>query len=179
MTSQAFLGMTAHWINVKTQEVGDGMTKGIWTLKSAVIGFRGISGGHDGENMGRYFMGVTDRVGITGKNHLKVSHTHGPVAFPGTDDLSCLSQLLIMHQATARLAKPSKRSTTSISWNNGTLRKINIRQSYGFLCPNTHLILILAVSVMSSTSAMLRSWVKSQKSLLSLQQPPSGSTIQD
>ena len=97
MTSHAFLDMTAHWINVKTQKVEDRMTKGIWTLKSDIIGFHGISDGHDGENMGQYFMEVTDQVGITGKNHSKVSHSHGPsVAFPGTDDLipSCLSQLL-------------------------------------------------------------------------------------
>ena len=131
-TSHAFLGMTAHWIDVETQEVEDGMTKEVWTLQSAMIGFHGISGGHDGGNMGRYFMGVTDRVGITGKNHSKVTCTvhllpvlELMISFP-----SCLSQHLITHQATERLARPSKRSTTSASWNNGTLRRINICGCY-------------------------------------------------
>jgi hypothetical protein len=49
--------MTAHWIEVKNKQ---------WTLRSEVVGFRGISGGHDRDNLGNYFMGLCDRVGICG-----------------------------------------------------------------------------------------------------------------
>ena len=38
-----FLGVMVHWIGVKDK---------IWTLKSAVIGLRAISGTHAGDNMG-------------------------------------------------------------------------------------------------------------------------------
>ena len=65
-TSQAFLGMTAHWIEVED---------GSWDLRSAVIAFRWVSGGHDGQNIGRYLVGLTDRVGITGKIFSKVRFT--------------------------------------------------------------------------------------------------------
>lgn len=49
---KGFLGVTAHWISVES---------GRWTLESAVIGFQSILGGHDGENLGRYVVGITDR----------------------------------------------------------------------------------------------------------------------
>lgn len=55
--------MTAHWIEVKDDK---------WTLRSEVVGFQAISGGHDGNNLGRYFMGLCDRVGICGPNESKV-----------------------------------------------------------------------------------------------------------
>jgi hypothetical protein len=62
-TKAAFLGMTAHWIEVKNDK---------WALCSEVVGFQSISGGHDGNNLGRYFMGLCDRVGICGQNESKV-----------------------------------------------------------------------------------------------------------
>jgi hypothetical protein len=62
-TKAAFLGMTAHWIEVKDDK---------WELRSEVVGFQGISGGHDGNNLGRYFMGLCDRVGICGPTESKV-----------------------------------------------------------------------------------------------------------
>ena len=49
------MGMTAHWIDVD---------EGKWKLCSEVIGFQGISGEHSGWNLGRYFLGMCDRVGI-------------------------------------------------------------------------------------------------------------------
>lgn len=55
--------MTAHWIEVKDDS---------WKLRSEVVGFQGISGGHDGNNLGRYFMGLCDRVGICSPNESKV-----------------------------------------------------------------------------------------------------------
>lgn len=66
-----FLGVTAHWIGVKDK---------IWTLKSAVIGLRAISGTHAGDNMGRYMIGVCDRVGITSKTHSKVRSREIPIS---------------------------------------------------------------------------------------------------
>jgi hypothetical protein len=62
-TKGAFLGMTAHWIEVKD---------GKWKLRAEVVGFQPISGEHSGDNLGRYFVGLCDRVGIMSKNESKV-----------------------------------------------------------------------------------------------------------
>lgn len=59
-----FLGVTAHWIEVKD---------GKWKMRAAVIGFKAITGAHDGENLGRYTVGLLDRVGIMDKKRTKVS----------------------------------------------------------------------------------------------------------
>jgi hypothetical protein len=56
--------MTAHWIDMKD---------GRWKLQSEVIGFKGILGEHAGWNLGQYFIGLCDRVGICTQNRLKVS----------------------------------------------------------------------------------------------------------
>lgn len=63
-TKASFLGMTAHWIEVKG---------GKWCLRSEVVGFQGISGDHGGLNIGRYFVGLCDRVGITSHEESKVT----------------------------------------------------------------------------------------------------------
>jgi hypothetical protein len=55
--------MTAHWIEVK---------EGKWKLRAEVIEFRGLSGAHSGENLGRYAVGLLDRVGIMDKDQSKV-----------------------------------------------------------------------------------------------------------
>jgi hypothetical protein len=60
----SFLGLTAHWI-----EVNDGQ----WKLRSEVIGFKGLSGDHSGANLGRYLIGLYERVGIITKSSSKVS----------------------------------------------------------------------------------------------------------
>jgi len=62
-TKGSFLGMTAHWIEVKDTK---------WKLCSEVIGFQLISGEHSGGNLGRYFVGLCDRMGIMSKNESKV-----------------------------------------------------------------------------------------------------------
>ena len=41
--------MMAHWIEVKD---------GKWKMKAAVIGFKSLSGTHNGENLGGYTMGL-------------------------------------------------------------------------------------------------------------------------
>jgi hypothetical protein len=55
-TKGSFLGVTAHWMEINSRT---------WRLQSEVIGFQGISGDHSGLNLGRYLVGVCDRVGIT------------------------------------------------------------------------------------------------------------------
>ncbi len=61
-TKMSFLGMTAHFIEVKD---------GRWKLRAEVIGFKSLSGAHDGENLGRYVVGLLDRVGIMDKKGSK------------------------------------------------------------------------------------------------------------
>ena len=54
-TKVSFLGMMAHWIEVKEDK---------WLLCSEVVGFKVVSGDHSGWNLGQYFVGLCDRVGI-------------------------------------------------------------------------------------------------------------------
>ena len=58
-----FLGLTAHWIEVK---------EGKWKMRAVVIGFKALSGAHSGDNLGRYTVGLLDRVGIMGEKSSKV-----------------------------------------------------------------------------------------------------------
>ncbi|KAG6906426.1 hypothetical protein DXG01_014018 [Tephrocybe rancida] len=60
-TKLGYLGMTAHWIDIDEF--------GCWKLRAEVVGFQLIHGTHAGSNLGRYFVGLCDRVGI-------MSHTH-------------------------------------------------------------------------------------------------------
>jgi hypothetical protein len=66
-TSCSFIGVTLHWIHV------DGSGK--WSLKSAVVGMRGLSGNHGGKNVGRYIVGLCDRVGLIGKVRVACDQT--------------------------------------------------------------------------------------------------------
>jgi hypothetical protein len=63
-TKESFLGVMAHWVEVKGRK---------WRLRSEVIGFQAVSGDHGGLNLGRYFIGLCDRVGITNKDTSKVT----------------------------------------------------------------------------------------------------------
>jgi hypothetical protein len=63
-TKASFLGVTAHWVDVRN---------GKWMLRAEVVGFRGISGEHSGANLGRYFLGVCERVGIVNAQRSKVN----------------------------------------------------------------------------------------------------------
>ena len=56
--------MTAHWIEVKEK---------IWKMRAKVIGFKALSSTHSGGNLGRYAVGLLDRVGIMSQNQLKAS----------------------------------------------------------------------------------------------------------
>jgi hypothetical protein len=65
-TKMAFQGMSAHWIEVKD---------GRWKMRASVIGFKGLSGAHSGENLGRYAVGLLDRVGIMNNTESKVNNS--------------------------------------------------------------------------------------------------------
>lgn len=62
-TKASFLGLTAHWIEVK---------KNKWNLCSQVIAFHGVFGAHSGVNLGRYIVGLCKRVGIVSGQSTKV-----------------------------------------------------------------------------------------------------------
>ena len=68
-TKAAFLGVTAHWIEVKKEP------EERWMMHSEVIGFRTVSEDHSGKNLGQYFVGVCDQIGITNTDQSKVSMT--------------------------------------------------------------------------------------------------------
>jgi hypothetical protein len=68
-TKASFLGMTAHWIEVTDRK---------WKMRAEVVGFKAVSGDHGGRNMGRYFMGLCDHVGICNQNGSKVNCVTGP-----------------------------------------------------------------------------------------------------
>ena len=59
------MGVTAHWIKVDD---------GKWKLRSEVMGFTGLSGDHSGVNLGRYLIGLYERVGIITEGGSKVSY---------------------------------------------------------------------------------------------------------
>ncbi|KAF8348044.1 hypothetical protein F5887DRAFT_915169 [Amanita rubescens] len=52
---EGFLGMTAHWIEVKD---------GTWEMRLELVGFKLIAGEHSGLNLVRHFVALCDRVGI-------------------------------------------------------------------------------------------------------------------
>jgi hypothetical protein len=62
-TKVAFLGVTAHWIEVNNNK---------WEMCSEVIRFWTLSGKHSEENLGCYFVGVCDHIGIINSKWSKV-----------------------------------------------------------------------------------------------------------
>ncbi len=65
--------MTAHWIDVNAQTEA-------WTLRAEVVGFRLLHGTHAGKNLGCYFVGLCDRVGIMSPEYSKVCfHLPSPI----------------------------------------------------------------------------------------------------
>lgn len=59
------MGITAHWIRVTEKKE--------WKLESNVIALRGLSGAHGGKNLGRYVVGLCNRVDLIGQKS-KVSN---------------------------------------------------------------------------------------------------------
>lgn len=63
--------MTAHWIDViPAHNDPDRME---WKLCAEVVGFKALSGAHTGDNLGRTFVGLCDRIGIIQPTKSKVS----------------------------------------------------------------------------------------------------------
>ena len=62
-TKAVFQGMTAHWIEVK---------EGQWKMRAEVISFKALLDNHGGENLGRYAVGLLDRMEIMDKKGTKV-----------------------------------------------------------------------------------------------------------
>jgi hypothetical protein len=81
-TKASFLGMTVHWVDVKD---------GKWSLCSEVVGFQPVSGDHTGWNLGRYFVGLCDRIGIFNEDDSKVRI----VVWSHCDKFSTTSRILI------------------------------------------------------------------------------------
>jgi hypothetical protein len=94
-TKGSFLGMTAHWIEVKDET---------WKLRSEVVGFQPISGKHSGDNLGRYFVGLCDRVGIMSKNESKVRSGYAAVM---------MRSLITTHQLQSVTLDNASNNTTS------------------------------------------------------------------
>ena len=63
-TSDPIMGMLLQWIEVRVD--------GGWVFRDEVGAFRKIFGKHDGGNLGRYFVGLLDRAGVTSRKHSKV-----------------------------------------------------------------------------------------------------------
>ena len=63
-TKAGFLGVTVHWIKVDGDK---------WNMHSEVIGFQSLSGEHNRENLGWYFVGVCDHIGIIDSKQSKVN----------------------------------------------------------------------------------------------------------
>jgi hypothetical protein len=47
-----------------------------WTLRAEVAGFHLLHGTHAGANLGRYFIGLCDRVGIMSPKHQRYAFTY-------------------------------------------------------------------------------------------------------
>jgi hypothetical protein len=62
-TKASFIGITGHWIQVKDSE---------WRLRSEVVSFRGLTGTHSSGNIGRYFVRLSEHVGIITTTSSKV-----------------------------------------------------------------------------------------------------------
>lgn len=68
-TKAAFFGLTAHWIHTDPES-------GKWTLHFQVIAFKGISGAHTGDNLGRCFVSLCERAGIIAGQSSKVRESN-------------------------------------------------------------------------------------------------------
>ena len=92
-----FQGMTAHWIEVKD---------GKWKMKSAVVGFKSLSGAHSGENLGRYTVGLLEGVGIMDQKGSKACRESFDIDYH-------LSNIIVMMQLyTATLDNASNNNAT-------------------------------------------------------------------
>jgi hypothetical protein len=84
-------------------------------MRTAVIGFKALSGAHSGENLGRYAVGLLDRVGIMSQTGSKACHyySHMTLLIVNSDGKSFTRQHWIIPETTTQRARLLKKSTTS------------------------------------------------------------------
>jgi len=106
--------MMAHWIQVNNEK---------WMMRAEVVGFNAVSGDHGGRNLGCYFMGLCDRVGICNWDGSKVCDTD-------VRDLSLLMQthaiiliMVIYVQLQAIMLNNASSNTTMCN----TVKNLHIR----------------------------------------------------
>ncbi|KAF5378162.1 hypothetical protein D9615_007596 [Tricholomella constricta] len=92
-TKYGYLGMTAHWIDVDDS--------GKWTLRAEVVGFRLIHGTHTGSNLGQYFVGLCDRVGIMSRSDSKLGCLEHVVNLATINVMGHITKLAAVETATA------------------------------------------------------------------------------
>ena len=102
-TKAAFLGVTGYWIKVKKET-----RKETWEMHLEVIRFWTVSGDHGGKNLGCYFMGVSNQIGITSAVISKVSFSLSWLIDAYDSYHSSTPSPLTMPQATPQNAKPFK-----------------------------------------------------------------------
>jgi hypothetical protein len=123
-TKGSFLGMTASWIEVEENPVS-------WKLRSEVVGFQPVSGDHSGWNLGRYVVGLCDRVGIFNKKGSKVRQLCLSIdnRWPVADSPSFSPRPSTTPQTTTQHARPLKPSTREGDTTPGKQKKTSFRAS--------------------------------------------------
>jgi len=115
--------MTAHQIDVKDAK---------WKMWSEVVGFKGVLGDHGGDNLGQYFMGLCDHMGIHNQNESKVSHSTNVILIRLSSDkvlsawysnirqciVSCLEHVINLANidVMAHITKIAAVETTTVIW---------------------------------------------------------------
>lgn len=127
-TSDPWIGLTGHWVQVDRED---------WRIRSEVLGLRIVMGNHGGENLGRFMLGMLDRVGVTAKNHdgkraINKVHQRNHFALMMThsqDDYSSLVRHSIIQPATTRCVVSSQQSFVDVMLMTRFLpRKVDIRK---------------------------------------------------
>ncbi|KAF8233070.1 hypothetical protein L208DRAFT_1268648, partial [Tricholoma matsutake] len=89
-TKAVFLGMTAHWIDVKD---------GKWKMRSEVVGFKAISGDHDNASMNAKICSTLEDLHQRRQiNHCCLEHI---VNLPNIDIMAHITKIAAMETATA------------------------------------------------------------------------------
>lgn len=70
----SYLGATASWTAVVLRK----KKRPVWSIKSAIIGFKALEGTHSGLNIGRFFFSLCIRGGIVDVDR-KISKASSPV----------------------------------------------------------------------------------------------------
>ena len=107
-TKQGYLGLTGHWIDVTDN--------GKWVLRSEIVGFQAFLGDHSSDNLGRYCVGLLNRVGIISRDQSKVGILHFSVILERRIDVpSFILRLLTIPHQMEHFAKLLMPSTTTMS----------------------------------------------------------------